>query len=122
MRRQLRPKSKDKVRQLRPKSKDKVRKRKKIKKVWRRSAAGPCLAARVADNRLIHVLDVVDLVHRGAPHLTDALGDPVHAVQVGLAQLAAVGVAGEVAAVREVVVVDEGHALARLAFAASVSL
>src|SRR5687767_9543254 len=29
-----------------------------------------------------HVLDVVDLVDRGAPHLADALRDPVHAVDV----------------------------------------
>src|SRR5450631_787532 len=35
------------------------------------------------------------LVDRGSPHLADPLGDAVHPVQVGLAQLAAVGVDGE---------------------------
>src|SRR5262245_19952815 len=39
-----------------------------------------------------HVLDTVDLVHRRAAHLADALGDPVHAMDVRLTELAAVGV------------------------------
>src|SRR6266511_651929 len=39
-----------------------------------------------------HVLDPVDLVHRRAPHLARALGDAVHAVDVRLAELPAVGV------------------------------
>ena len=51
-----------------------------------------------------HVLDVVDLVDRRAPHLAHALGDAVHAVDVGLAQLAAVGVDGQAAAELDVAV------------------
>ena len=39
-----------------------------------------------------YVLDVVDLVVRGAAHLPNALGDAVHAVDVGLAEQPAVGV------------------------------
>ena len=39
-----------------------------------------------------HVVHLGHLVDRGAPHLAHALGDAVHPVQVGLAQLPAVGV------------------------------
>ncbi len=39
-----------------------------------------------------HMLDAVDLVDRGTPQLAHALGDAVHAVDVGLAELPAVGV------------------------------
>jgi hypothetical protein len=38
------------------------------------------------------VLDVVHLVVRGAAYLANALGDAVHAVNVSLAEQAAVGV------------------------------
>src|SRR5215470_12651890 len=38
------------------------------------------------------VLDAGDLVHGAAAHLAHRLGDPVHAVDVGLAELAAVRV------------------------------
>src|ERR1700712_6082958 len=41
------------------------------------------------------VVGVGDLVDRGATDLADRLGDAVHAVDVGLAELAAVGVEGE---------------------------
>src|SRR5207244_13460514 len=44
-----------------------------------------------------HVLGRVDLVDGGAPHLAHALGDAVHAVDVGLAQLASVRVDREAA-------------------------
>ena len=52
-------------------------------------------------------LDVGHLVDRGPPDLADALGDPVHPVQVGLTQLAAVGVDGQPAAELDVAVADE---------------
>ena len=38
------------------------------------------------------MLDVVDLVHRGPAQLPHTFGDAVHTVDVGLAELAAVGV------------------------------
>jgi hypothetical protein len=41
-----------------------------------------------------HVLDVIDLVHRAAAYLPHALGDAVHAVDVGLAELTTVRVQG----------------------------
>src|SRR5262249_61374655 len=54
-----------------------------------------------------HVLDPVDLVHRRAAHLADALGDAVHAVDVCLAQLAAVRVDRKPAAELDVAVPEE---------------
>src|SRR5215203_4521552 len=62
-----------------------------------------------------HVLDAVHLVDGGPPHLTHALGDAVDAVDVGLAQLAAVGVGGQATAQFQVAVTHELLGLALLA-------
>jgi len=58
------------------------------------------------------VLDAGGLVHRRAPHQAHALGDAVHPVQVGLAELAAMGVRREAPADLEVSVGDEVLGLA----------
>ena len=59
-----------------------------------------------------HVLDVGHLVHRRAAQLAHALGDAVHAVDVGLAELAAVGVDRQPAADLDRAVGDEVLGLA----------
>src|SRR5581483_12282171 len=53
------------------------------------------------------VLHVVGLVRRGSPDQADALGDPVHAVDVGLAELTAVGVDRQPAPELDVAVAHE---------------
>src|ERR1700733_804213 len=53
-----------------------------------------------------------DLVDRGAADLADRLGDAVHAVDVGLAQLAAVGVERQAAAQLDRAAGDEVAGLA----------
>src|SRR5690606_7666294 len=58
------------------------------------------------------VLAAVDLVAARAPDLAHRLGDPVHPVDVALAQLAAVGVDGQPAADLDVPVLDEVLGLA----------
>src|SRR4051812_30685391 len=54
----------------------------------------------------------VDLVDRGAAELSNALGDAVHAVDVGLSELAAVGVEREPATELDGAVRDEVLGLA----------
>ena len=54
-----------------------------------------------------HMLDVGHLVHRRAAQLAHAFGDAVHAVDVGLAQLTAVGVDRQPAADLDRTVGDE---------------
>src|SRR3954469_10350096 len=54
-----------------------------------------------------HVLGAADLVDRRAAHLAHALGDAVHAVQVGLAQLTAMGVDRQPAAELDAAVGEE---------------
>src|SRR6478672_4026601 len=58
------------------------------------------------------VLGVGDLVDRRAADLADRLGDAVHAVDVGLAELTAVGVQGQPAADLDRAVGDERGGLA----------
>ena len=53
------------------------------------------------------MLDVGHRVHRGPPQLPDPFGDAVHAVDVGLAELTAVGVDGQPAAHLDSTVGDE---------------
>src|ERR1019366_2967757 len=58
------------------------------------------------------MVDPIDLVDRCPPHLADRFGDAVHAVDVGLAELAAVGVDWQPAADLDVAVGDEVLGLA----------
>src|SRR4051794_20579055 len=62
-----------------------------------------------------HVLDVGNLVDRRTAQLPDRLRDAVHAVQVGLAELAAVGVERQPPAELDRAVGDEVLRLAALA-------
>src|SRR5215218_3510991 len=47
------------------------------------------------------MLDIIDLVVRGAPHLTNSLGYSVHSVDVCLAEKAAIGVDRQISTERE---------------------
>ena len=62
-----------------------------------------------------HILDILHRVHRGSANLAHGFADAVHAVDVGLAELSAVGVDGQASPELDVAVADEVLRFALLA-------
>src|SRR6266852_9187036 len=60
------------------------------------------------------VADILHLITRGSAHLADPFRDPVHAVNISLAELSAMGIDRQAPADLDVALADEVFRLARL--------